>query len=262
MSNGIDLKGVSEVLAQFDFRETPFFYVYQGKDLKFFNAEDDIEAARNMLDVTLKTLEKNGSTAPFKIVWYGKLNTDKDEVDKNSMLGSNTFRVVPVGMGMQKYWALQNGDISAEQVAMSGYNGGNYGNAKIMEVLTGIDSRLTAMENPLSVDDDDDEQPEPETNQSKLLGALAGIVSHPDVQQLLANKLIGLLNLIPSGAAVGGSQSFNNNSQPNNGNMNDINTNLQILFSAGMTENDIAKLANIAQTNPAQFSMLLNMLRQ
>lgn len=255
MSNGIDLKGVDEVMSQFDYRETPFFYVYQGKDLKFFHADDDIEAGRQLLLLHLKQLENNMTTAPFKIVWYGKLK-EEGQIDKASELGSNTFRVVQPGMSMQKYWALQNGEISPELAHLSG-NNKSKDNSEILELLRSMDSRLTAIEQPIEADDDDDDEPD---NGQKILGALAGVVSHPEVQQLLAQKIIGWLNLIPSGnnSQMNGQQLQQTS---NNKSMKDLNEVLQILGNAGMTLEDFNKLANIATTNPNQFNMLLGMLR-
>jgi hypothetical protein len=267
MSNGIDLKGVSEVIAQFDYRETPFFFVYQGKDLKFFNEEDDLEAARALLDLHLQQLENNGSTAPFKIAFYKKLKED-GSIDRQSELGSNTFRVCQPGMGMQKYYAIKNGDISPEMAVSMGGNGNGRvvsQNDKIIEMLTAMDSRLTAIETPLEGEDDEDDI-EPETNQSKLMGALAGIVSHPEVQQLLANKLIGLLNLIPSGlfnkpVTQQPIQQQNTLLNMNEQEQQQLGQYIQVLINAGMGMEDFKKLANIAQTNPGQFSMLLGMLK-
>jgi predicted transcriptional regulator len=43
--------------------------------------------------------------------------------------------------------------------------------------------------------------------------------------------------------------------------MEDLNELLKVLGNAGMTLQDFQKLANIASSNPGQFSMLLNMLR-
>jgi len=261
MSNGIDLKGVDEIMQQFDYRETPFYFVYQGKDLKFFHAEEDLEAGRALLELHLKQLQNNLTTAPFKIVWFKKLKGD-GEIDKQSELGSNTFRVHQPGMSMQKYWAIQNGDVAPEFVAGYGNQKKN-GNDEILEYLKGIDSRLTAIENPLPEgEEQEEEDDEPDAGQ-KVLGALAGIISHPDVQQLLAQKIIGFLNLIPSGnnATVAGANTTPTIQQPNYNNMEDLNELLKVLGNAGMTLQDFQKLANIATTNPGQFSMLLNMLR-
>ena len=204
----------------------------------------------------LEQLEKNGSTAPFKIVWYKKLREGTDELDKNSELGSNTFRVVNVGMNMQNYFAIQRGEELPYPNKIG--NRDNEALTKIMETLNGIDSRLTAIETPLESEEEEEEQ----TPTQKILGALSGVISHPSVQDLLATKLVGLLNLIPTGT---------NNTTPTiqktlpmpleEKDLPELNQHLQILIGAGMGLEDFKKLASIANTNPSQFNMLLTMLR-
>jgi hypothetical protein len=255
MSTGIDLKGVTEVLSQFDYRDTPFFAVYQGKDLKFENNEDDIEAARAMLNTHLEQLANNGSQAPFKIVWYKKLRPDGERPDPNSLLGSNTFRVVPIGMNMQNFYAMQRGDEIPFKIS-----GKDDSNSKILELLNGIDSRLTAIENPLEEELDSEEE---QTPTQKILGAISGVISHPSVQELLASKLVGLLNLIPTPAAMGQAPAATKQiTMPiEEKDLPELNDQLQILIQYGMGLEDFKKLANIAKSNNSQFNMLLTMLR-
>ena len=249
MSNGIDLKGVLELLAQFDYRETPFFAVYQGKDLKFYHTNDDIEAARTMLMQHLEQLEKNGSTAPFKIVWYKRLKIDTDELDKNSELGSNTFRVVQPGMSMQAYHAINRGDDMPQIISGS--------NNKILEALNSIESRLTAIESPI----EDDEQEIKETGSQKLMGALSGIINQPEILQLIAIKLTGLLDMIPT---PGYKQQNLQNLTPmkiEEKDLPELNNYLQMLLNAGMGLNDFKKLSEISTKDPKQFAFLLQMLK-
>jgi hypothetical protein len=265
MSSGIDLKGVEQVMAQYDHRETPFFQVYSGKDLKFQQLNDDLEAARAILETHLNQIQQNGSTAPFKIVFFKSVDPEKERVIKDSEMGSNTFRLNQPGMGMQQYYAIQNGDVSPGE--MAGYRN-NGSNQKIIELLTAMDSRLTAIEQPLEADPSDGEDEDEPDNTKKILGALSGVISHPRVQELLAEKLIGLLNMIP-GASTGGTvQQATHIQQPTKPIQMDqtdierVNAALGTLLSAGMTVNDFEKMASIAQTNPQMLSMFLNMLKQ
>lgn len=261
MANAIDLKGVDEVLQQFEHRATPFFEVREGKDLKFKFLDDDLEAAKSCLQIHLEQLANNGTTAPYKIVFYKSVNSAGDGFIKDSEMGSNTFRLNQPGMGMQQYYAIQRGDIDPAQVA--GMGGGV--NAKILETLNGINSRLIALEKPLEEELEEIEEDQPEDTGKQILGALAGIIQHPDVQSILAQKLVGLLNLIPSGSV---------NSQPaptqvqhkqisqmNEQDIQAINQALGTLVNAGMTVQDFEKLANIAATDPSKFTMLLGMLK-
>lgn len=259
MGNAIDLKGVDEVLAQFEHRNTPFFEVREGKDLKFKFLEDDLEAAKSCLELHLQQLAANGSTAPYKIVWYKSVNPERESFIKDSEMGSNTFRLNQPGVGMQQYYAMQRGEIDPATLGAVGSN------KKILELLTGIDSRLTAIENPIEADLDDPEDEPEESTGKQILGALAGVIQHPEVQQLLAQKLIGLLNLIPTGsgmaAPVQPQPQPKQITQMNEQEIQTVNRALGVLFSAGMTVADIEKLADIAAKDPSKFSMLLSMLK-
>lgn len=261
MGNAIDLKGVDEVLQQFEHRATPFFEVREGKDLKFKFLEEDFEAAKSCLDIHLQQLAANGSTAPYKIVYYGKVNAEKESFIKDSELGSNTFRLNQPGMGMQTYHAINRGEIDPAYVA--GMGSGL--NAKILETLNGINSRLTALETPLEEDPDESEEDQPQDTGKQILGALAGIIQHPEVQSVLASKLVGLLNLIPSGS-LGGQPApmpapAKQITQMSQQEIDAVNLALQTLFGAGMTVADLQKLADIAAKDQGKFTMLLGMLK-
>lgn len=261
MANAIDLKGVEEVLQQFEHRATPFYEVLDGKQLKFKFLEDDLEAAKACLELHLNQLANNGSTAPYRIVFYKRVNANEDGFIKDSEMGSNTFRLNQPGMGMQQYYAIQRGDIDPGQVA--GMGGGI--NAKILETLNGINSRLTALETPLEEDLEESEEEQPQDSGKQILGALAGIIQHPDVQGILAQKLVGLLNLIPSGYMVSQPQQTEAETkqiqQMNEQEIQAVNQALGTLVSAGMTVADFQKLAQIASTDPGKFTMLLSMLK-
>jgi len=90
--------------------------------------------------------------------------------------------------------------------------------------------------------DDEDEQ-EPVTPAS----ILAGMLQQPQVQQLLITALGNLVGNFarPRVQAVSGTQ--------------DLETTLQILFSKGVTADDLAKLAAMPES---QIAMLLSMLRK
>jgi len=90
--------------------------------------------------------------------------------------------------------------------------------------------------------DDEDEQ-EPVTPAS----ILAGMLQQPQVQQLLITALGNLVGNFarPRVQAVSGTQ--------------DLETTLQILFSKGVTADDLAKLAAMPES---QITMLLSMLRK
>lgn len=94
--------------------------------------------------------------------------------------------------------------------------------------------------------DDEDEEEEEETPATPS-SILAGMLQQPQVQQLLITALGNLVGNFsrPRVQAVSGTQ--------------DIETTLQILFSKGVTADDLAKLAAMPES---QITMLLSMLRK
>jgi hypothetical protein len=111
------------------------------------------------------------------------------------------------------------------------------------EILNEI--RALRAERLAEMDDEDEEEEEekPVTPGS----ILAGMLQQPQVQQLLIAALGNLVGNFsrPRVAAVSGTQ--------------DIETTLQILFSKGVTADDLAKLAAMPES---QITMLLSMLRK
>jgi hypothetical protein len=95
--------------------------------------------------------------------------------------------------------------------------------------------------------DEEDEETEEEEAPATPSSILAGMLQQPQVQQLLITALGNLVGNFarPRVQAVSGTQ--------------DIETTLQILFSKGVTADDLAKLAAMPES---QITMLLSMLRK
>jgi hypothetical protein len=109
------------------------------------------------------------------------------------------------------------------------------------EILNEI--RALRAERLAEMDEEEEEEEQPATPSS----ILAGMLQQPQVQQMLIAALGNLVGNFarPRVAAVSGTQ--------------DIETTLQILFSKGVTADDLAKLAAMPET---QITMLLSMLRK
>ncbi len=110
------------------------------------------------------------------------------------------------------------------------------------EILNEI--RALRAERLAEMDEEEEEEEEQPATPSSIL---AGMLQQPKVQQLLISALGNLVGNFarPRVAAVSGTQ--------------DIETTLQILFSKGVTADDLAKLAAMPET---QITMLLSMLRK
>ena len=93
----------------------------------------------------------------------------------------------------------------------------------------------------------DEEESEEEESPATPSSILAGMLQQPQVQQLLITALGNLVGNFsrPRVQAVSGTQ--------------DLETTLQILFSKGVTADDLAKLAAMPES---QITMLLSMLRK
>ncbi len=88
----VDLRGIEQVMQQFDFRNTPFYAVSCGNDLKFEFKENDLGKARETLAQTLELIHSNGTKAIYKIAFYDAVNNNK--LTKENLMGTNTFRTV------------------------------------------------------------------------------------------------------------------------------------------------------------------------
>jgi hypothetical protein len=96
----------------------------------------------------------------------------------------------------------------------------------------------------MDAEDDEDEVEEAEAPATPAT-ILAGFLQDPQFRQMLMQGLGNLLSPRPRVQAVSGTQ--------------DIETTLQILFSKGVTTDDLAKLAAMPES---QITMLLSMLRK
>ena len=252
MSNGVDFKGVQEVLTQFDYRATPFFAIYQQKDLKFKHLEEDLENARAVLSDNLEQLFQNGSNSIFKIKFYKRVNADGEDFDQKTEMGSNTFKL---NSDNRNYLAMQPGEIMPYSRSV---NGNSDSMAKILDSLNAIDSRLTAIEMPL----EDEAEEREETPTDKIMGFLGAVVTQPGIVELFGQKLMGLLSFIPSKPMPQYQEPINNTNMPiEEKDVPKLNEYLEQMIKGGMQLSDFQKLAEISQNNPKHFTWLLSLLK-
>lgn len=112
------------------------------------------------------------------------------------------------------------------------------------EILNEIRALRAERLSEMETDEDEEEEEEKPVTPSSIL---AGMLQQPQVQQMLIAMLGNLVGNFsrPRVQAVSGTQ--------------DIETTLQILFSKGVTADDLAKLAAMPES---QITMLLSMLRK
>ena len=244
MATGINLRGADQVLQQFELFDTPYFAIYQGKDLQFYFDEENIDASRELLTQQLDVLTANRSTATFKAVFYTGLN-DKGKLTPENIKGSTTFRVCTPGVS---------------------YNHPEYGNPELIGSYTDrrggarvMDEQAQKIEEleqkiDLLLEEKNDSQPE---TIGGFQGVIGAVLSNPQVQQILIGRLLGLLDkILPEQQAAGPKPTIAGISDET-----EVQTAIRTLFEAGMTIDDLIKLSNIPKNNPALFSILLTQLR-
>lgn len=243
MAQGIDIRGKEDVLAQFDTFGTPYFAVYQGKDLKFYHLEDDVDSGRELLEANLLVLERNQTTAPFKIVFYESLNT-AGKLSADNIKGSNTFRVWSPGV------SFNNPDYGNPE-RMGAYNRG--GNTEIVSSQQAEINELKEKVNELTELLQADDEPAQVGGVQGMLGAL---LENPQVQNVIVGKLLSFVEtLFPDKQQTAPAMVAGITDE------SDVQGAIRTLFAAGMNISDLQKLANLSTTNPAMFNILLQQLR-
>lgn len=245
MATGIDLRGKDQVLQQFDLFDTPFFAVYQGKDLKFYHDVDNIDEAKELLSQNLDVLEFNASTAPFKIVYYTQLN-NAGKLTQDNTKGSATFRVCSPGVAPNN---PNYGELSMV---------GSYQRKRENEMIELLQQKIDEQNEKIAllIEAQEAEKEEPETV-SGVQGVIGALMANPVLQEAIIGRLLNLVDKIlpaPGGqsntAAIAGVTDES-----------DVQSAIRTLFDAGMTIADLQKLADLSKSNPALFKMLLGQLR-
>lgn len=256
MSIGIDLRGKDQVINQFDLFSTPYYCVMQGKDIKFYYADDNMDEARELLENNLNVLEQNGSVAPFKIVYYTGIN-EKGKLVAENIKGSNTFRVCSPGMAPNNpmYQNVESGLPIWQSKKMSGIDREEL--EELKNKIQYLEDQNEELISKLEESEEAIEQP------AGIGGLLNGLLQNPEIQTALIGRILGFVDtLLPqknnymNSAQIAGTED-NNFAKIN---LQEIEA-VEKLKGAGMTTDDLCKLANISVNNSAYFNMLLNTLR-
>lgn len=246
MATGIDLRGADQVLQQFDLFDTPFFAVYQGKDLKFYHDVDNVDEARELLNSNLAVLEANASTAPFKIVYYTQLN-NAGKLTMDNCKGSATFRICSPGVGANHPMAGQ-----LEVV-------GSYHNRKQSELIELLERKLDEQNEKINIllEAKDAEEAEDPGQVNGFQSVIGSLMANPAIQEAIIGRLINLVDKILPPPQ----QQHNAGALAGITDESDVQGALRILFDAGMTISDLQKLAAMTKTNAGLFQILLGQLR-
>lgn len=237
--------------------EYPYFAVFQGKNILFQCTDNDADKCTNHLQVNVKSFADNGFSDILILKLY-KSKTDECDIITNAtpFYASITFR--PVDGREHVYGKMQPYNPN-ERIA------GNSNDA-IMQKLAEIEARLDE-------DDLDEEMPQ-EQSVDGIYGLLNKLLEHPQMQQRLVMVGSALLDNMELKFGL-----KNNNVNQQQTQKIDAPVSKAAGIPVTQTEeeklvnsiniirqvrpqfaDDLVALAKIAQNNPAQFEMLINML--
>lgn len=225
-------RGTDKALDYFSNEGSIFFALYEGagKDPvlqnfkgKYEDLEECIEKLKNYFNLI---------TPDPKTVYILKWWDEKPEFNKGKVITSNE--------GAVKFVTNTDDEIN-EYIAGYRERVGNYNNA--------ILSRLEAIEQKISNDDQEDDDDQPEQK------GLAGIVNNPEFQSMIVQYIGAIVDRVlpikKQSVAING---FDDNK---------LDQALSILKKHDPElENDLMILADMAENNPGQFKFLLSMLRK
>lgn len=231
------IQGIEKALSKFEKKGTNYFALYCGNDKfplvnglngRFEDMSECVEELKDYFEDITPDHKKI-----YSVVFY-----------ENAVKPDAKGKVSELPIGAVKF-VTSNPEQIEEYI--SGYNErrqnymGNYNNA--------ILSRLEAIEQKISNDDqeEDDDQPEPQ--------GLAGIVNNPEFQSMIVQYIGAIVDRVlpikKQSVAINGVDD------------NKLEQALTILKKHDPElENDLMILADMAENNPGQFKFLLSMLRK
>ena len=244
----IDRRGIESIMQGFELfsKGAKNFSVWQNKNLKFQSEIEDSELFQN----NIEALKQAGSDSLFMVRFHKAADKDGYVTDKTPYISSFNFKVTD----------------ETKQMGTIGGNEAAYGNpilGKLEQILqnqNAIESRLNALEQ--EPDEDDEEERKP----TGIMGMIETIAATEQGQAMITNMIGAVMNkFLPIGnnkpilkqtAGIAGIPSETDNEE-------------KILVAIERLKqhdeqlaDDLDKLATLAETNTATFTMLLGMLRK
>lgn len=228
MSSAVHFRGIDAILQAFQNKGIPYFAVSSGKQIIHKNAtSEDMDEAAAELENFLRMLNQ-GSNAVYTLKIY-------EDIPKAG-IKENT----PADYSLNFRLNFDTMMPDASQIAS--YNNRNDQYQNIMAAIAALNARIDEVEE----EDDDEEDEQPQT----VAGFLNGMIQRPEVQQMIMSGVMNFFNKSTPTAMAG---------------FDDDKLDQAILILKANDDklgDDLMKLAQLAQNNPAQFNMLLGMLRQ
>ena len=228
--------GTDAVLSWFDINaKSPYYSVCDNKgNILFQYTGTDIDEARELLENNLRVAENNEANDICMIKIHQKVAKGGSVDNKTPHIASIHFRPAHL-----KAYSTQPYQPSYDS------------SSRLMEEIHSLKSQLNAMQMKMSEEEDeDDEDDEPEEN-----NFLSGIMNNPQIQTMILSALSGIMKPKANVSAVAGVEDVSEDEK--------IFEAIQILKKHSPTiGDDLLLLCQIAENNPAQFNMLLSMLRK
>jgi len=167
MGAPVEFRDKDTLIEAWKLHNSPYFGIFQGKDLKFTNEDDDMVNAEDLLDKNLEYLQKAGTTAIYTLRVYHK----PPVTAKADYKGSMTFRfsefdVVPMRgrNGDDNFYVINQGTKSP---AVSGTPSTTEQKLdKLIELLT-LQMQMQMQSDDAEIEEEEDDEPE-ETEEEKI----------------------------------------------------------------------------------------------
>ena len=263
--------GVNQIMDAFDRNaQTPYYSVWSGKDMLFSYNEDDEQKGREFLLENLIASEQNNHSDILKIKFHPK--KEKAFItDKTPSIATLFVRVC------ETEW------FKNQQALQPAFSGTSPAMERLLqqqtEILSGLSNRLSALEEAQMEEEEEADEEE------DVLGKVGTILNHPAVSAIIAAFLPSITNAMkqtPQPKVAGtpeevieemeefspeeiGETDFTDIDEVSlqHHTVNQINEALSRLAQHTNTlAADLIALADMADNNPAQFKMLLGMLRK
>jgi hypothetical protein len=250
-----ELHSVEEVLNFFELRDAASYRIYAGNSVNPAYCRDEYigenqEMAVQQLAATLQALKANvNNTNQYLLQVIHKVIKASKDANKPVDFVNVTFQLNGVG-----------GVVGAVGVP----TGNDYMLQQLIEMQKQNQIAIVNLQNTIidlhqqKIEDVETDIPE---NKLGSLGSIAGqLLSNPNIQEMLANKIIGFLTPKNNGT-INGVPKENNTIASNQDEL--IILGIQRLQAVNpQLGQDLNLLADMAETNKMQFNMLLSMLRK
>lgn len=239
--NNLDRRGIDSILEGFNtFSEySPFFSVWQGKNLKFQSTDEDLQRGQDLLLSNLEALRQAGSDAIFTIRFHKTTDKDGFVTDKTPYVGSFNFKVAEA----QQMGQLAGTETSSFHSIFSKLD-------QILQQQNEIQSRVAALE--------EYEEEEEDTKTNETMKLISGVANHP-IGQMVIEKIVGAL--MPKIAAQPNQQTVGLAGVPDDEDLKIDEAIERLKAVDDQLGNDLLKLAAIAETQKGTFDFLIKQLR-